>query len=1091
MCGLPLAFVSLAAFFSCGCFAQSALDQYHDEALVWEHYDTTIHMHADGTGDRILHVTARLQSEGAVRQFSVIQVGFASAYETGNIDFLRVHKADGTTVETPVADAMEMPAPVTTVAPLYSDLKVKQLPVRSLSAGDVIDYQLHTVRTKAEVPDQFWGAEHFLRDAGVVLSQTLTLEVPVNAYVQVWDPNHPTTPKQHDGVRTYSWSASQLTPTGSAKAGSAQSAVQKINDPDEDADGRRLPSVAWTTFHSWAEVGTWYRGLALPRSAPTPAIVGRANELTKDAKTPEEQVRVLYDFVSTRIHYVGIDFGVGRYQPHTAEEVMDHQYGDCKDKDTLLEALLRARGFVTAPALIGMGITAVPDLPSPALFNHVITTVELSGGRTWLDTTPGSAAFRVLVEPIRDQLSLVVPAAVTASLERTPADPPFPYFERFNAAGSLDKDGLLKSHMDMTLRSDNELGFRLLVQSAAPSQWDEAMQSVSRAMGFAGTVSNTDLKQQDPAGPVHLSYDYTRPSYADWENHRILPLFPVLEITFIDKDKAPEHDIDQGALRTLDAVTRIKLPEGYSANIPDAVHVKRDYASFDQTYRLDKSELIVERKVVILKKKVPKADWKDYYAYTKSLGAESGETYISLTGPPMNLPEIAPPTVAVTPEKDTEPKAHSPQNTALPDDSAQRAMLLTMKKGARQLELEGQWDAALAMLNEIKSKDPDYPYLWSMLGFIASHDGKPEEAIRDYEAELFKHHDDQSNIVTQLAYLYVSQKRYTDAEALLRRYLDRNDSILFTALAAAQTRSGDDTAALTTLQNAMATHPNDPSIEIMLAAALHRAHRDKEAVAMDKTLSKSADPGTLNSAAYQLAQMKLELPLAEAASRRAIQMLETASSQVTLQQAQEANFRQTNLLAATWDTLGWVLFQEGKPAEAEPYIRAAWFSRADVAVGDHLSQVLEALQKKSEALTAGQLALASAGSDNNGEECAAIRKNIERLQRAGATGTVQDATTTLRDMRTFRIQRPTATEGSGSFWVLIAGNSLKENHLVEGSSEMSTLGLELNRLKMPDALPPGSRAHLFRDGNLHCSSGTDNCEFVLVSHTVRSDASSQ
>jgi hypothetical protein len=218
-------------------------------------------------------------------------------------------------------------------------------------------------------------------------------------------------------------------------------------------------------------------------------------------------------------------------------------------------------------------------------------------------------------------------------------------------------------------------------------------------------------------------------------------------------------------------------------------------------------------------------------------------------------------------------------------------------------------------------------------------------------------------------------------------------------------------------------------------------------------------------------------------------MLETASSLVTLQQAQETNFRQTNLLAATWDTLGWILFQEGKPSEAEPYIRAAWFSRADVAVGDHLSQVLEALQKKPEALTAAQLALASAGSDNNGEECAAIRKNIERLQRDGATA--QAATGTLQDLRTFRIQRPAATEGSGSFWVLIAGNGLRENHLVEGSSEMSTLGMELNRLKMPDALPPGSKAHLFRDGNLHCSSGTDNCEFVLVSHTVRSEPTLQ
>ncbi len=559
MCRIAVFFVSLSACLSCACIAQlpPASDQYRNEALIWEHYDTAIHMHADGTGDRTLHVVARLQSEGAVRQFSVIQVGFASAYETGNIDYVRVHKPDGAIVETPVADSVELPAPVTSMAPLYSDLKQKQLPVRSLAAGDVIEYQLRTMRIKAEAPGHFSGAEHFLRGAGVVLSQTLTLEVLADAYVQVWDPNHPTTPKQQDGLRTYTWSTSQLQPTGKSNSSSQPNAssTEKISDPDEDSEGRKLPSVAWTNFHSWAEVGNWYRTLALSRAQPTPGLTSRASELTRDAKTPEDQVRAIYNFVSTHIRYVGIDFGIGRIQPHSAEEVMTNQYGDCKDKDTLLEALLRAKGFTTAPALIGVNSTPVPDLPSPALFNHVITTVDLPTGRIWLDTTPEVAPYRVLIPSIRDEQALVIPATGTATLERTPADPPFPYFERFEAAGSLDKDGLLKSHMDFTIRSDSEFGFRVLLQRVAPAQWDEAMQAVSQAMGFAGTVSNTDLKQKDPEGPVHLSYDYARPSFADWDNHRILPLFPALEITYIDREKAPDHDIDQGSLRKLEAIT--------------------------------------------------------------------------------------------------------------------------------------------------------------------------------------------------------------------------------------------------------------------------------------------------------------------------------------------------------------------------------------------------------------------------------------------------------------------------------------------------------------------------------------------------------
>jgi tetratricopeptide (TPR) repeat protein len=1070
-------FVTLFVFLSAGlantCFAQSAAatqpGQYPNEALVWEHYDTTIHMHADATGDRTLHVTARLQSDGAVRQFSVISVGFASAYETGDIDYIRVHKPDGSTIETPVADAIEMPAQVTSIAPLYSDLKEKQLPVRSLAVGDVIDYQLRTVRTKAEVPGQFWGAEHFLRDAGVVLSQTLTLELPVDTYVQVWDPNHPSTPKQHDGLRTYLWTTSQLSPTGNVKDPASQqstSTTQKIDDPDEDAEGNKLPSVAWTTFHSWAEVGNWYRGLALSRSAPTAGIVIRANELTKDAKTPEEQVRALYNFVSMHTRYVGIDFGVGHYQPHAAEEVLAYQYGDCKDKDTLFEALLRAKGFTTAPALIGVNITPVPDLPSPALFNHVITTVDLPSGRIWLDTTPEIAPYRVLVPVIRDQQALVVPATGVASLERTPADPPFPYFERFEAIGNLDKDGLLKSHMDLTMRSDNELGFRILLQRAAPAQWNEAMQSVSRAMGFQGTVSNTDLRQKDPAGPVHFGYDYTRPSSADWDNHRVLPLFPALEITYIDKEKAPEHDIDQGWPRKLEAITRIKLPEGYKANLPDAIHVKRDYATFDQTYRMDKGELIVERTVVILKKKVAKADWKDYYAYTKALGAESGETFISLTAPPNIVPNTAP------------QEGTQQGNNAEP--AAQRAMLAAMEKAARELEIEGKWDAARAMLDEVKAKDPKTPYVMSMLGFLAS---KPEEAVQDYEAELTNHRDASSGIVVQLANLYVSQKRYEDAEALLLKYMDRDDSVLFQALANAQRRSGKDAAALATLQSALATHPNDDHIESMLAAALHRAHRDEEATAiLKKMLLQSNDANILNTNAYLLSQMKLELPLAEASSRRAIEILETTSTQVTLQEANDKNFGQTNLLAATWDTLGWILFQQGKPERAEPYIRASWFNRVDVVVGNHLAQVLEALGKPSEALTINELALANDSAVAKTEESAEVKRNIERLRQAGASSSAGDAKQTLQGPGGFGIAKSGDVQGSGTFRVSIAGNGIEENDLVNGPAELRIFGAELNKLKMPGALPPGSKARLFHDGILNCSIGMSTCEFLLVPH---------
>ena len=1040
-----LSFVSLSAC-CCAGFAQTAAlpDPYQKEALVWEHYDTAVHMRADGTGERTMHVVARLQSEGAVRQFGIISVSFASAYETGSIDFLRVHKPNGTIVETPVADAIEMPSPVTQTAPLYSDLKEKQLPVRSLAAGDVIEYQLRTVRTKAEAPGQFWGAEHFLRDAGVVLSQTLTVEAPSNIYLQVWSPNHPAKPKQHDGLNTYSWSVSQLQATD--KSNRSPALPEKVNDPDEDADGRKLPSVAWTTFHSWPELGSWYRSLALSRSEPTPAIVRRANELTKDARTPDEVVRALYDFVSHQIRYVGIDFGIGRIQPHAAEEVMTYQYGDCKDKDTLFEALLRAKGLTAAPALIGVGIAPVPDLPSPALFNHVITTVALPTRQVWLDTTPGAAPYQVLFPLIRDQQALVIPAAAAARLERTPALPPYPYFERFEAVGTLGNDGLLTSHMDMTLRSDNELGFRSLVQQVAPAQWDEALQSVSRALGFGGTVSHADLRQKDPAAPVHLSYDYTRPQFADWDHHRILPLFPALDIAYIDQDKAPEHDIDQGAPRKLEAMTRIQVPQGWNATFPDAIHVNRKYATFDQTYRMEKDTVIIERTTVILQQKVPKAEWKDYYAYTKAIGAQTGENYIALNQP---------------------------------GESGSSAAL----EQARTEMMQGNWDAARQTLNDVKAKDPSAPYLMTMLGYLAQHDKKPEEAVRDFETELATHPDANVSLIVELASYYAAQKRYSEAEALLRRFLSRNDVKLFKALSDIQVRAGDDAGAVATLQSASVALPQDHSMNGSLSYLWHRLHRDDEAFAIvQKTIATSEDAEDLNSSAYLLAEMKRDLPLAETTSRRAIEKLEASLTGVTAQQATDKEFGQTNLLVATWDTLGWILFEQQRPADAEPYLRAAWFSQAGIVVGDHLAQTLEALGKPAEALSIDELALAAGDGSQNALEQSEVKANAERLRSRGKKAGVRDATQSLQQMRTFHITKTGGVVGSGTFAIAIEDDRVYNNALVEGPRDLRALGQKIDQLKMPGALPKGSKARLFREGILFCSASASTCEFVLAPH---------
>ena len=107
-----------------------------------------------------------------------------------------------------------------------------------------------------------------------------------------------------------------------------------------------------TTFQTWDDVGRWYAALERERTTPDATVRAKSDELTKGRVTELEKIDALYDFVSTKFRYVNLSFGLGRYQPHAAGEILANAYGDSKDKHTLLEALLDAQGIRAYPALV-------------------------------------------------------------------------------------------------------------------------------------------------------------------------------------------------------------------------------------------------------------------------------------------------------------------------------------------------------------------------------------------------------------------------------------------------------------------------------------------------------------------------------------------------------------------------------------------------------------------------------------------------------------------------------------------------------------------------------------------------------------------
>lgn len=107
-----------------------------------------------------------------------------------------------------------------------------------------------------------------------------------------------------------------------------------------------------------------------------------ANEL------PERALLALR-FVQDQVRYLGIEEGMGAFQPTDPRLTFQHRFGDCKDKTFLLHALLQLLEIPSKPLLVhtSRGKRLPEVLPTPLAFDHLVLQVEIEGVTYYVDPT--------------------------------------------------------------------------------------------------------------------------------------------------------------------------------------------------------------------------------------------------------------------------------------------------------------------------------------------------------------------------------------------------------------------------------------------------------------------------------------------------------------------------------------------------------------------------------------------------------------------------------------------------------------------------------------------------------------------------------
>ena len=1021
--------------------------EFPDEPLVIERSSAEFKFEKDGTSTQDTRLRVRIQSQAGLQQLGVIHVAYASATGTMQIVSVRVLKADGRVVPTPPENVLEMPADITRQAPLYSDLKEKQVAVKGLEIGDVLEYEYREQVTTPLSPGHFWLAYNFVHDA-ITLEESLQISVPREMYTKVQSKDHPPVVSDQGAYRLYSWKVSNLKIRHDDK-----------KTPSAEKKEPELPSVQLTTFRTWEEVGDWFRGLIAPRVAPTPEIRAKAEQLTRGAATDAQKVQAIYDFVSTKFRYVGVSLGIGRYQPHPASEVLTNDYGDCKDKHTLLASLLSAVGVKVYPALVNTAVALDPDTPSPNQFDHLISAWPQQQGFQWLDSTLEVAPLGYIIPNLREKQALLIPESGPSRLVSIPADLPFPSTFDFQMQGALNDQGTFQGQAEIVTRGDFELLLRSALRSTPQARWQEVVQAVSASLSFGGDVSDVSADPPDSTHtPFHLRYRYSRKEFGDWANGRILAAVPLFYLPEPPSESAEEPDpVVLGTLTESRFHCSMKLPAGSHMLPPSNLKLKEEFATYDSVYSVAESTLIVERVLRQTARKILPAQFPAYRKFRQAILDEEQE-FLSLNAVDSGA-NAAEKSVRIAPSADPEASALAYQGS--------------------QAMLRGDFPAAAGLFQKSVEKDPQYGAAWVSLGIAHVSQGSVRNGVAEMTKGIALDHG--TSRQCKLTALRLEKMGLLSDALDLWRAIDQADvadkdaPMNIGEILLSQHHYAE---ALPELERGAARNPSNSRAQYVLGSAyLHVGDQERAISRFHLAVQTGATPDLLNAIAYTMAENSIRLEEALQYAQQAVAAVEKRSTEISLDNVEPQDLRTMVELGAYWDTLGWVQFRLGRLDLAEKYLTAGWDLTQLADIGDHLGHLYEQQHRKREAIAAYARALAAGRPPDSSHARLVALQGSDAL----AQKTIDAARGELGQLRAVKVSGIGARLGSAEFFVLLdAGPQPPQVRFLSGPESMRGATDAIQSAKYDVRRPDDAPVKILRRGILACDSAPAGCIFVLI-----------
>ena len=386
---------------------------------------------------------------------------------------------------------------------------------------------------------------------------------------------------------------------------------------------------------TWENYAKWIMLLNKDRNVLPEQGKKQVHELTRNAKSTDEKVRILYEYLQNKTRYVGIQLGIGGFQPFEASVVDQTGYGDCKALSNYMVTLLKEVGITANYTLIRAGANAAAmDISFPSSqFNHVIVAVPNKSDTLWLECTSQTNPFGYLGDFTGDRYALMI-TDLGGKIVKTPAYTASQNTQSRTGDVVVEITGDAKAKVKTTFRGlqyeNNDLNSVLNNQYDDQKKWIQQNFKIP-AFDISG-FSMVNKKDIIPSAVVNADLVIKR--FATVSGKRMFLTPNLLNRSTYIPEKLETRKTNVVVRKPFIDVDTIRyhLPEGiYPEFLPEPAKIRSRFGEYEATFTLDDGSLVYIRKLKMNKGEFPPESYKEFSEFYKSINKADNTKIVFLS----------------------------------------------------------------------------------------------------------------------------------------------------------------------------------------------------------------------------------------------------------------------------------------------------------------------------------------------------------------------------------------------------------------------------------------------------------------------------